>query len=334
MKPKIICSLFITLVCLIESQILNCQDKIIKLDGSELKCKIVSIDSVKIDMKVEMGANEILTFINLDNVSSYTWQGNKVVLRPLNAGTVKNIKKSPDSPPAVNSPEFLFADSVEKTNRNFVYTFSDQIIKAHTIEFKEPFLGTSYLLIDSKKMDLNEVKFYRNYEGFFANTSYLSAFGTNSFSERIVAGRVNLYETFKVSSYPGNFNPSTGMYMNGGFSAKISNYYNKGFSDLKKANYRNLSVDLADDPLSMSHIEKCKSINNTEITIAVIGGTLILGGFVAFINSTDKDADTNNIPAGAITAIGLGTAACWVSFFISLSKPKHLRQAIVTYNRK
>ena len=324
---------FITLVCSIEFQIVNCQDKVIKLDGNELKCKIVSIDSVKIDMTVEVGENEISTYTNLNNVSSYTWQSNIVVLRPIQAMAVENIKMPPDSPPAVDSPEFLFADSVEKVNLNFVYTFTGQVIKGNNIELKYGQLAIPYLLVDSNNISLNEVKFYKTNEEFLANTNYINLLGNNSFSKRKIAGRINLYETFKLRSSPGHFNSSTGSYSSGMIIINSKSYYNKGFNDLKRINYKNLSIDLVDNSTSTHYLNKYQTRNIAQWVLGIAGGVLTIGGLMVVMDNNGGNFDPADVPYEALSVAGVGMVFCCLSLYFNISKFEYIKKAINTYNR-
>jgi len=100
-------------------------------------------------------------------------------------------------------------------NKNFIYSFSDSVIYGRIIEYKTPFLGSSHFLVDSKKIQPDLVKFYRNETGFYANTKTVNFSGTSSFTERIRKGRINLYEKETTTYSPGHFNSTTGMYSGG-----------------------------------------------------------------------------------------------------------------------
>ncbi|WP_114783159.1 hypothetical protein [Botryobacter ruber] len=220
--------------------------------------------------------------------------------------------------------------------RNFIYLYSDSVIYARTIDYKTPLLGGAHLIVDARKVKGELVKFYQNEKGFFANTSNLNFTGGTTFSERIRKGKINLYELETVNYSPGHFSPGTGMYTGGGSSRNIKNYYNIGFGELKKADYKNLSVDLGENPESLAHLNKYKSNTNTQTILYVVGGAAILGGIISFANSGEpQNNEVHATPNMTVPLIGLGIggASLWTSYLISLSKPKHLRSAIDAYNR-
>lgn len=220
-------------------------------------------------------------------------------------------------------------------NKNFVYFYSDSVIYGRIIENKT-FLRNSYFLVDSIKIQTDLVKFYRNETGFYANTRAVSFSGASSFAERIREGKINLYENKTTTHVPNQYNYTTGKYTGGMSTTNIKNYYNKGFGDLKKANYQNLSLDLADNPESMIYINKYKSKRDVQTVLCLVGGVSIIAGFATLINKTKAWDESVLHPkpnvTGSFVAIGLGAASFWVSYFIELSKPAHLRSAIDKYN--
>ena len=167
--------------------------------------------------------------------------------------------------------ESLTFGQAEK-NKNFIYTYSDSLVFGKTIEYKQAFLGSSYFLVDSKKIQSDLVKFYKNESGFYANSKTINFSGTSSFSKRIRKGNINLFEKVTTSYHPGHFNSATGMFAGGMANSSIKNYYNKGFDDLKKANFQNLSLDLADNPASMFYLDKFKKyeISRSFYTLQVV----------------------------------------------------------------
>ena len=164
-----------------------------------------------------------------------------------------------------------------------------------------------------------------------ANTRNLNPSGTSVFVPRITKGNINLYER---EVYVQHSSP-TGFGFYGG--KRIDNYYNIGFNELKKANYKNLNLDLADNPESMLHLNKYKSLRNTETGLYVAGGTLLVLGFATVMHKTKDWDGTDAMPKPNVTAnvvvffaggICIGTGA-----LLNLSKPKHIKNAISAYNR-
>jgi hypothetical protein len=229
----------------------------------------------------------------------------------------------------------VIAQEVNERKNYYIFYSNSEINYCERIEYKKPVLGSSYFLIDSQKVDPSRIMFYREGRGFWANTKNLSSSGVSGFVPRIIKGNINLYE----KEVYGQHAPSpTGFGFSGGMGYKrIHNYYNIGFNELKKANYKNLNLDLADNAESMLHLNKYKSLRNTETGLYVAGGALVVLGFATIMHKTKDWDGTDEMPEPNVTAnvvvfftggICIGTGA-----LINLSKPKHLRKAIEVYNR-
>jgi hypothetical protein len=85
----------------------------------------------------------------------------------------------------------------------------------------------------------------------------------------------------------------------------------------------------------MNYLKKYKSASNTQTTLLVIGGLAVVGGLAGILSKSGRDFgdDTHNIK-GEFVALGAGTISCWISYFIGLSKPKHLATAIYIFNKR
>lgn len=322
------------LVSFLMISIAYAQDQIIRKSGQEIKCKITSVDSTKINLIYTRGEVSSNTNINLKDVSSYTYDGIRVFMQ--------NIENSPKNSntmttPYVPSQKKIIADSIEDLNKHFIYTNTGEIIFGKNVDYEKPFLGSPFIQIDTKKFQLDKVEFYKNETGFYANTANISFSGSSAFSQRIRKGKINLYEKETTNYSPGHFNSATGMYSGGFSTKKIKYYYNIGFGELKKANYKNLCIDLANKPESVIYLNKYKLANKTQIALTVIGGALIVGGFATLNNKTsnsdmaNSQADEPNI-SGNLATICIGAGCVCASYIIYLSKPKHLKRAIDLYN--
>lgn len=336
---------FLLVICFFLATLSQAQDKITKLDGKEFKCKITSVDSIRIYLNHNFKGVQRSSSIKLSETSSYTLNGKTTYLN-----VPENLSKNALSQSSIDyNPLKLYADSVEKKHEYFIVNVSNEIIAGRNIEYLKPFLGSATIQIDSRNMAPYVVKFYKNEEGFFANTQDVSINGNSEFCQRVKKGKINLYETVKTTQSMGSyhtvpgaygtvgFGPSGGgMYVGGFSTTHIKNYYNIGFSSLKKADYNNLSLDLASNPESMIHLEKYKSVKKSQTILYIVGGVTLIGGVATLINKT-KDWDGTdatqepNVTAN-IVSIGIGAGCFWASYFISFSKPKHLRNAIEAYN--
>jgi hypothetical protein len=309
------------LTCLVILRPVFSQDKIVKKDGQVIPCKITLIDSSTIKFFYSNEDICMNTYAEKKDILFYKYKGVTVYLQ------TKQIHQA--------SPEF--ADSIENLNRNFLYTYMGDIIYGRIIDHKTPFLGRSRFEVDSKEIQPDIVTFYKNETGFYANTKEVNSSGSSIFTVRIRKGRINLYEKETTNYSPGYFSVSTGMYYGGYITKTIKNYYNKGFGELKKANYKNLRTDLANDPESMLYLDKYKSISSAQTVLQIVGGGLIVVGFATLINNTkdwhgsDKQSEPN--VTGNIVTIFMGGVCFLTSYCLSFSKPKQLRKAFDAYNK-
>lgn len=307
------------------------QDQITRISGSVIDCNITSIDTSKIEFLFINSGKSTKTFLAIIDISSFAYNGIVYDLDKIEKWELLSLKQKRDS------EDFMFADSIENNNKSFLYTYSNQIISGKIIYHKKTLLEDSYFLIGSKKYSSSIVKFYKNETCFYANTRDVSFSGSSIFAERIRKGRINLYEHETTSSSPTYYSASAGMYTSGISTKKINNYYNKGFVDLKKTSYKNLVYDLDDNIESSIYLKKYKSVRDAQTILYIAGGVTLISGLATLIHKTKdwdgSDSEPEPNVTGSIVAIGLGASCFWVSYFISFSKPKHLRNAIDFYNK-
>jgi|GEM_PF-493779 hypothetical protein len=314
--------LFLTTLAFLNLYVAFSQHLISKTDGTNIKCKIASVTADSLRYFYRRDTLRIDTIVSSKDILYYYYKHN--IFYP-------NGKPSPKL-----TRDVIFADSIDRLNKYFIYTYTGTIIYGNNIEYKTPFLGTPYLKVDGKEYEPSIVKFYKCENGFFANVQDVGFSFNPKFTERIRRGRVNLYETVK-NNYTPMMYTSGGMYHGGYSSVTIKNYYNSGFGPLKKANYKNLKVDLASDPESMLHLKKVKNIRNTQLILGITGGALIIAGFATLINKTKDWDGSNNQPEPNVTGctimLGAGAGLVFASGLLTFAKPKHLDRAIEAYNR-
>ncbi|WP_407429402.1 hypothetical protein [Arcticibacter sp.] len=234
-----------------------------------------------------------------------------------------------------------FAYAQPDESREFIYLYSDSIIYAKRIDLERNYTGSVYLWADAKRIHPEQVKFFNNNRGFFANVKDLDVIGRTHFSERIRQGKINLFEAETVNwdAYDdrrGYHRPAV---------VESKNYYNKGYGSLRKANYVNLSIDLADNPRSMAFLKKYRSTQRTQVAMYVAAGLSFLSGVAMTISkggeepwgpNNHADFPSGNssfsrlVPGLALTGVGLGLATG--GYFIGPSRTKQLKQAVDAYN--
>mgnify|MGYP006169943827 CR=1 FL=1 len=229
----------------------------------------------------------------------------------------------------------LNARSQENESKNFLKLYSDSTIYAQKIRLRPDFGGSWVLRVDSRRIPVQQVKYFNNEDGFFANTKKLQFYGKTTFAERIISGKVNLFQ--EVVYNPVAFEPDYYRFKDRGYQSMGSKmYYTKGISDLNKINYSNLSLDMLDNPRSIDLLKSYRRSKRTGAMMYVAAGAAFIVGTVKFftdnkVSDPDFSVDGDNM-SFALWGLGGGLAAG--GYFIEKSGYRNVERAIDNYNQK
>lgn len=235
----------------------------------------------------------------------------------------------------------LNARSQTDESRNFIYLNSDSVIQADRIRLRPDFGGSLVLRADSRRVPLEQVKFFNNEDGFFANTRKTNLFAINSFSERIVKGKINLYQEVSYDPVPYELDyyrfrdraPHV-------ISTRM--FYNKGYSDVKKVSYASLKMDMANHPKSLDFLESYRKGKQVSTVMYVASGVAILAGLINFVGGSSREfnqssfASTSSLGksyAGSLLLIGAGAGLAAGGYLKQASASREIERAIEAYNR-
>ena len=216
-------------------------------------------------------------------------------------------------------------------SKDFIYTYSDSLINAGRVSLRPGVGGDWQLRADSRKVPIGNVKFFNNKDGFFANSRKLNLFGGSEFSERIIEGKINLYR--EIDFDPAVFESGRWRRTSAEPSITQSLYYNKGFEDLKRVNYRNLRADMTDNPVSMDLLAGYRKSITTSKIMYVTAGAAIIAGMATFLAKGDADIHSNPNFTSSFVLLGGGFGVAVGGFFVHLSASKNIERAIDNYNR-
>ncbi|RZK41904.1 MAG: hypothetical protein EOO90_09180 [Pedobacter sp.] len=246
----------------------------------------------------------------------------------------------------------LSATAQERRLDNFVYRFNDSLEYVDRLSIRPDALAGIQLRTDSKRIPGHQVKFFQNNDRFFANTQRLTIIRNTSFAERIVEGKINLFQEFPNEFLVGGSwnrhryrtyaeQPSLSMRM----------YYNKGWGDLKRVRYVNLLEDMADSPASLDLLKAYRKKVNTSTLLYASAGASIIGGMVMLlVNGSKTHSDFGkgfgqgsafnqgssrmgpSLAPGFIL-LGAGTGLAVGGFLNQISASRTLEDAIYNYNR-
>ncbi|RZK76352.1 MAG: hypothetical protein EOO92_14725 [Pedobacter sp.] len=215
-------------------------------------------------------------------------------------------------------------------SQDFIYTYSDSLTKAGRITVRPGVAGDWQLRADSRRVPIGSVKFFNNKDGFFANTRKQNLLGVSEFAERVIDGKINLYR--EVDFDPAVFEsgywrkPTAQPAING------SLFYNKGFEDLKRVNYRNLKEDMADNQVSLDLLAGYRRNMNTTKVLYISAGAAVLAGMASFL-AMGYDIDDNAKVTTSFALLGAGFGFAVGGLVVHLSASRNIERAVDHYNR-
>ena len=236
----------------------------------------------------------------------------------------------------------LNARSQMNESRNYVHLYSDSTVYAQKIRLRPDFAGSWILRADSRRIPVQQVKFFNSEDGFFANTKKLNFFGESSFAERIIEGKINLFQ--QVVFDPIEYDREYYRFRDRSRQAVDTRmFYNKGFSDLKKVNYPNLVADMADNSKSLDLLEAYRRSRSTAVVMYVGAGaafiasavTLLSGsglkqtGTTSFGNMPRYEAKSSTI---SFLLLGIGSGLSLGGYLIQSNGSRNIERAVEAYN--
>lgn len=236
----------------------------------------------------------------------------------------------------------LNARSQVNESKNYLYLFSDSTVYAQKIRLRPDLRGSMTLRVDSRRVPIDQVKFFNNEEGFFANTKKLDLFNRTAFAERIVEGKINLFQEVTYSF--NDMQPNYGRFSNR--RAHVVNtrlLYNKGLFDLKRVNYDNLREDMADRKESLDLLAGYrKSMRMGTVMYAAAGVAIVASAVTFFSGNGFKQTGTTfgHLPryeakshTGSFLLMGLGAGLGLGGYLVQASGSRNMERAVEVYNR-
>lgn len=236
----------------------------------------------------------------------------------------------------------LNARSQGNESENFIRLYSDSTVYAQKIRLRPDFIGSWTIRADSRKVPINQIKFFNNEDGFFANTRKLNLFDQASFAERIIVGKINLYQEVAYSAAPYEMDfyrfrdrtpQAVGRLM----------YYNKGYHDLKRVNYDNLSADMADNAKSIDLLANYRKSRRAGTIMYVSAGAAIVASVVTLFSGNgikQTGYGFGNMPnyeasnkTGSFLLLGLGAGLSLGGYLIQSSGARNIERAVEVYNQ-
>ncbi len=205
--------------------------------------------------------------------------------------------------------------------------YNGEIITGEKLTYEAPILKPAEFVIDGTSVETSSVEFFQNKHGYFANLGRQHNNRQERYALRIQKGRMNLFEEIEIEIYggedlliEGNSNGKDPMLATG----EAYHYYSKDDDAIKKATYRNLKVDLSDNPISMKHLKNYKKYQVLQWTLISIG--------TGFIAANIANQSATGVKFNPIMAIGLVVGGS--SYFLQAPKHDSIWLAADEYNRQ
>lgn len=198
-----------------------------------------------------------------------------------------------------------------KSATSYLVLYSGKVINSSYVQYEKPFFKT-----DKGIFREDSVSFYQNSAGFYANVLHVRSSNPTFFMKAITFGKINMYagDQYQRAVQRSNWD----------FSADGKVFYNKGIDGLKMAKYKNLKIDLQDNPKSMKWLHKYRNLRTLQYSICALSVASLVTGIML---SSKDGTETPGFVALGLTAplsvIGL--------YGFKYSKKKRLQKAITAY---
>lgn len=183
--------------------------------------------------------------------------------------------------------------------KQIIRLYNGQVKEGEKLKYEYPIMQPAYFDLDGKHFDAEGVAFFRNNHGFFANLAEFYGERSERYAMRIKnTGRIQLFEEIDITAYGGlELNTSNPRRLATG---EVWQFYAKDEGVLKKGNYKNLKVDLQDNPNCQTYLKSYKRLTALQIGLATVGAGLVAQQF--YQGRNDSNYNKPIIALGVIMA--------------------------------
>lgn len=220
---------------------------------------------------------------------------------------------------------FLITVSIAQ---NSVTLFSGKKITGNKLIFKTPLFKKNYFLLDNKRYEMRNVKFYeKNYE---LHRNLEKIYNYKMFAKNETRGKINLYYIIQTSHSPGMATAGGGM--TPGMTTSSKRYFfDVDGENIQKYKYKNLKPYFeknADITESYNSFKKYRK--NTRGLFFISAVSVIATSFALSRAGNDEEGEISSTTYGIPFTLGLTSAI--VGFFRKNSESKKVKRLIEEYN--
>ena len=244
---------------------------------------------------------------------------------------------------------FSFKVSFGQITRSsdFVYLTTNSQLTVHNLDLKKTLTGYAYFEADEGKFNVNEVKFFRNFSGYYANLKSIDPTYSVQFALKVHSGEFNFYQLAAVcrdtgSSGYGHYrsydNVDTAIvyyHIKAGDQSYSTCYYNKGYGNLKELNLYNLKTDLDGNSASLKCLKYYRLKGVSANVFSALGCLGFLGGCFgpAMYFGTSGKGSWMGAAAVSLSCFTTSVICFRIGSKITRSKNKDLSDAISAYEK-
>jgi hypothetical protein len=199
------------------------------------------------------------------------------------------------------------------------------------LSYASPILQPSSFQLDDKNFEASEVAFFRNYHGYFANLNKIYNDRAERYALRIKEGKINLFEEVEFEAYA---EENLAIPEGGNNEMLATNesfqYFSKGDGEVKKANYRNLRLALADNPESKKEMNVFRNFRYAQIGLAAAGVGILAYEMVRQNDAVNTSSD-ESIRFTPMVALGIIVGGS--SYLLERPKQNSKWFAVDSYNK-
>lgn len=211
-----------------------------------------------------------------------------------------------------------------ETKVHRVQLFTGDVFEGTRLIYASPILKTPVFELDEKKFESPTVAFFQNNHGYFANLTNIYGPKNERFAIRIRTGKINLFEEIEIEPYAGDELAATDSEENEMLATgEVFGFYNMGNGAIKKANYKNLRTDMADNEAASKELKGYRNMRLLQFGLIGAGA-----GIIAYDIFKQRD---NNVEF--TVPIALGIAIGGSSYFLESKKEDALWLAADAYNK-
>lgn len=210
---------------------------------------------------------------------------------------------------------------------HYLFLYTGDTIEGTQLLYQTPILKAAVFNLDGENFETNAIQFLQNNNGYFANLNKIYGDKVERYALRIKSGKVNLFEEIDMEFYgldelqiDKTVDESKQEMLATG---DLFQYYSKGNGEIKKASYKNLRFDFADNEEAVRELKFFRRYKALQVGLLAAGAGIITYEIIR------QSGDA--VRFSPFMAVGIVVGGS--SYFLQSKKDNALWLAADAYNR-